>query len=348
MVPRALRARRRAAEPPGRLRQRGALVPAHRAPRACWWSRRRRSSVTRPRRRADGTAARDALAATADPAYVDALRRVPRRLDATSAGSSRSGQFAEALPLDEAAGAWPGRRSLEAEVNRAIVYTPGVTEVDTPVEEVVRVGRGRVPGHGAPDDRGRPPPRRRRPLRQRLAAPARARGPRREPRLGGAGRARASAGWSSTPPTPSRRTSTTCASRSGRDYADVPPLRGSYLGPPTETMDVSVEVRELPDWQDCRVSTASDAHARPHRAARADERAGDAAGALLRPRLRARDHPVHGADGRRADLGGPGQGAARARRALVGVGRLRVADQRRRPRGGRGAASRCSRRWRRS
>jgi len=32
----------------------------------------------------------------------------------------------------------------------------------------------------------------------------------------------------------------------GRDYDDVPPLRGSYLGPPTDRMDVVVEVRELP------------------------------------------------------------------------------------------------------
>jgi transglutaminase-like putative cysteine protease len=32
----------------------------------------------------------------------------------------------------------------------------------------------------------------------------------------------------------------------GRDYADVPPLKGSYLGPPTESMSVTVEVRELP------------------------------------------------------------------------------------------------------
>ena len=32
----------------------------------------------------------------------------------------------------------------------------------------------------------------------------------------------------------------------GRDYADVPPLRGSYLGAPTERMEVTVEVRELP------------------------------------------------------------------------------------------------------
>ena len=38
------------------------------------------------------------------------------------------------------------------------------------------------------------------------------------------------------------------------------------------------------------------------------------------------------------DVGRPRAGAARARRAVVVVGRLRVADERRRPRGGRGAA----------
>ena len=38
------------------------------------------------------------------------------------------------------------------------------------------------------------------------------------------------------------------------------------------------------------------------------------------------------------DVGGPRQGAARARRAVVVVGRLRLADERRRPRGGDGAA----------
>ena len=32
----------------------------------------------------------------------------------------------------------------------------------------------------------------------------------------------------------------------GRDYGDVPPLRGSYLGPATEAMVVTVEVRQLP------------------------------------------------------------------------------------------------------
>ena len=72
------------------------------------------------------------------------------------------------------------------------------------------------------------------------------------------------------------------------------------------------------------------------RAAR--RRAGDAAGAVLRPRLRARDHPVHGADVPPPDLVGAGPGPAGAGDAVVGVGRLRLADQRHRPRGGRGPA----------
>ena len=69
----------------------------------------------------------------------------------------------------------------------------------------------------------------------------------------------------------------------------------------------------------------------------ARRRAGDAARAVLRPRVRARAHPVHDADGKDAHLGGPAQGPARARHAVVVVGRLRVADERRRPRGGGGA-----------
>ena len=69
----------------------------------------------------------------------------------------------------------------------------------------------------------------------------------------------------------------------------------------------------------------------------ARRRAGDAARALLRPRLRPRLHPVHGADGAPPDLVGARPGPARARHALVGVDRLRLADQRHRPRGGRRA-----------
>ena len=56
----------------------------------------------------------------------------------------------------------------------------------------------------------------------------------------------ARAGWSSTPPIRARRTSTTSAWRSAATTRDVPPLRGSYVGAPTEQMTVTVEVRQLP------------------------------------------------------------------------------------------------------
>src|SRR5436190_8790725 len=66
-------------------------------------------------------------------------------------------------------------------------------------------------------------------------------------------------------------------------------------------------------------------------------RAGHPARAVLRPRLRPRDHAVHGADVQRPHLGRARTRAPRARRALVVVDRIRLADERRRPRGGRGA-----------
>ena len=72
--------------------------------------------------------------------------------------------------------------------------------------------------------------------------------------------------------------------------------------------------------------------ARRH-AARQGER--HAARAVLRPRLRARADAVHAADGRRADVERAREGDARARGAVVVVERLRVADEPRRPRGGR-------------
>ena len=84
-----------------------------------------------------------------------------------------------------------------------------------------------------------------------------------------------------------------------------------------------------------KMPEAQSVAARRHPARR---RAGHPARALLRPRLRARLHPVHGADVGQPDLVGARPGPARARHALVGLGRLLLADQRHRPRGGRGAA----------
>src|SRR3954452_1085049 len=69
----------------------------------------------------------------------------------------------------------------------------------------------------------------------------------------------------------------------------------------------------------------------PARGGAARRRAGDAARALLRPRLRAGDHAVHDADVARPELVGTGAGPAGPRRSLVVLGRLRLADQRDRP-----------------
>src|SRR5436190_24336801 len=60
----------------------------------------------------------------------------------------------------------------------------------------------------------------------------------------------------------------------------------------------------------------------PARRGAARGRAGDAARTVLRPRLRAGDHAVHGADVPPADLGGPRQGHARARGLVVVLGGL--------------------------
>ena len=62
--------------------------------------------------------------------------------------------------------------------------------------------------------------------------------------------------------------------------------------------------------------------------------AGHSARAVLRPRLRARADAVHGADGVGAELGGPRAVAPDTRRPLVVLGRLCVAHERDRPRGG--------------
>ena len=85
---------------------------------------------------------------------------------------------------------------------------------------------------------------------------------------------------------------------------------------------------------------SSDGGAGSDQAAHRGEARGGArhrARAVLRPRVRARSDPVHRADGGDTDLGGARPGALRARRAVVVVGRLCVADERRRSRGRCGA-----------
>jgi transglutaminase-like putative cysteine protease len=153
--------------------------------------------------------------------------------------------FAESLGLDESGGVLGWARQLEAGVNGAIAYTPGATTVDSPVEEVVRVGRGVCQD-----------------MAHLMIACARRRGVAARyisgwlhlPGLEGPGESHAWAelnvpglGWVEFDPThPEPASEHYVRLAVGRDYADVPPLKGSYLGPPTEGMTVTVEVRELP------------------------------------------------------------------------------------------------------
>ena len=229
--------------PPRRVRQRGALVPAHRAARDAGGRGRGDRDHQAGARRATG-GGDDAFAGIADPAYRD-------RYAEFLSGSDRIrwtepvDLFARALPLDEEEGVLAWASGLEAEVNRAIEYMPGATRVDTPVEEVVRVGRGVCQD-----------------MAHLMIAVARRRGVgaryvsgwlnlpgREEPgeshawvELAIPGR-----GWMEFDPThPDPAHEHYVRLAVGRDYADVPPLRGSYLGPATEAMVVTVEVRQLP------------------------------------------------------------------------------------------------------
>lgn len=153
--------------------------------------------------------------------------------------------FADDLALDESYGVLAWARALEAGVNGAIIYTQGATQVDTPVEEVVRVGRGVCQD-----------------MAHLMIACARRRGVAARyisgwlnlPNHEGPGESHAwvelavpGLGWVEFDPThPEPSSEHYVRLAVGRDYADVPPLRGSYNGPPTEGMSVTVEVRELP------------------------------------------------------------------------------------------------------
>ena len=82
-----------------------------------------------------------AFADVADPEYLDGMAEF-------LAGSPHVrwtrpiGDFADALGIDREEGVLAWARALESAINTNIVYTRGATQVDTPVEEVVAVGRG--------------------------------------------------------------------------------------------------------------------------------------------------------------------------------------------------------------
>ncbi|MGD9696422.1 MAG: transglutaminase domain-containing protein [Thermoleophilia bacterium] len=179
-----------------------------------------------------------------DPAYVD---RAAEFL--STSAHVRWGEpiaaFADGLGVAEDLTVPEWARAVESAVNRAITYTPGATRVDTPVEEVVRVARGVCQD-----------------LAHLMIAVCRRRGLGAryvsgwlyEPGREGPGESHAwievdipGIGWREMDPThPGADYEHYVRLAVGRDYADVPPLRGSYLGPPTERMTVSVEVREIP------------------------------------------------------------------------------------------------------
>jgi len=151
--------------------------------------------------------------------------------------------FAQGLePGADEVGRW--LVDLEEAVNRSIVYERGHTAVDTPVERVVQARRGvcqdmahlfialcrrrGVPARyvsGWLHQAGRDDP-----AESHAWAEAWAPG----------------TGWVEFDPThPDPDLTHYVRVAVGRDYGDVPPFRGTYVGAPTERMDVHVEIREV-------------------------------------------------------------------------------------------------------
>ena len=184
------------------------------------------------------------LSAIDDPGYVDGYAEFLRPSARVRWGGPVA-EFGDALAMNEDEGALAWVRGLEAEVNRAIVYTVGATRVDTPIEDVVDEGRGVCQD-----------------MAHLMIALCRKRGMAARyvsgwlhlPGIERPGESHAwveaavpGLGWvefDPTHPAPAHERYVRLAV--GRDYADVPPIRGSYLGPPTDAMSVVVQVRELP------------------------------------------------------------------------------------------------------
>lgn len=180
----------------------------------------------------------------ADPAYLDAGAEYLSASPHVRWGEPVDA-FAENLDVADHLSVLAWARAVEAGVNRAIAYTPGATQVDTPIEEVVRVARGVCQD-----------------LAHLMIAVCRRRGLAaryvsgwlHEPGREGPGESHAwmevqvpGAGWCEMDPThPEADHEHYVRLAVGRDYSDVPPLRGSYLGPPTDLMKVEVEIREIP------------------------------------------------------------------------------------------------------
>jgi transglutaminase-like putative cysteine protease len=199
----------------------------------------------------DAPPARDATlspdgewAAIASPQYADAL--ADYLLTSTLVRwPAEVAELGESLDLPEGEGVGGWLRRLDAAVNEAVAYTPGATGVDTPVETVARERRGVCQD-----------------MAHLTIALCRRRGvaaryvsgwlytP--EPDRPGESHAWIEAcvpgvGWVEVDPThPGPMDDRYIRLAAGRDYADVAPIRGTYVGAATEAMTVAVEFEELP------------------------------------------------------------------------------------------------------
>ncbi len=153
--------------------------------------------------------------------------------------------FAQGLEIDPELAPLAWLVALEAAVNRAITYETGSTTVDTPVERVVEARRGVCQDMAHLFIA----------LCRRRGVPARylsgwLHQAGRE--LPGESHAWAEAHlpggeWFEFDPThPTPDLTDYVRLGIGRDYNDVPPIRGTYVGAPTKSMTVTVEVREIP------------------------------------------------------------------------------------------------------
>jgi transglutaminase-like putative cysteine protease len=154
-------------------------------------------------------------------------------------------RFADGLGVDGIPDVVAWLRRTERAVNENILYEKGATGVDTTVERVVKAGRGVCQDMAHLFIA----------LCRRRGVPARyVSGWLHEPGRGGPGESHAwceawvpGAGWMEFDPThPAPDLSHFVRLGVGRDYMDVPPFRGAYVGAPTERMTVTVELHELP------------------------------------------------------------------------------------------------------
>lgn len=152
--------------------------------------------------------------------------------------------FVDSLELPGEAPLVEWLRELEQRVRGALQYEQGATGVDTPVETVAAERRGVCQDFAHLAIAA---------CRRSGVAARYVSGWMFQPERESPGESHAwmeaylpEAGWVESDPThPGPLDDRYIRLAAGRDYADVAPLRGTYVGAPTERMTVTVEVREL-------------------------------------------------------------------------------------------------------